>query len=302
MADIQLMIILVSVVFLMNIVAYYVFIPQRYRMKNYVLVNENRSVYLFSSKILSYLLLLSFIFILIRSQGLIAGMFSPDYGLSKFIFNIEGSSVSMFQTFTNPLLTYLSAFIYLFGFSFLLVFTFVIFILTRQPKAFQEYSIAVLIIYMVGFLFYIFTPVKATGYTLPNVVPLLYNLNPVILEGLKIIDPFFDNCFPSLHAALSFLAMLFILFRTDLKGFKVFAIFITLTIQFTIFYLGIHWITDFIGGTILAALSFFVATKYHDLIVSKLHISSGRNDWYWLGCFQNSWWLIPINKKRDLKS
>ncbi|MBN1134759.1 MAG: inositol phosphorylceramide synthase [Methanosarcinaceae archaeon] len=278
MADIQLMIILVSVVFLMNIVAYYVFIPQRYRMKNYVLVNENRSVYLFSSKILSYLLLLSFIFILIRSQGLIAGMFSPDYGLSKFIFNIEGSSVSMFQTFTNPLLTYLSAFIYLFGFSFLLVFTFVIFILTRQPKAFQEYSIAVLIIYMVGFLFYIFTPVKATGYTLPNVVPLLYNLNPVILEGLKIIDPFFDNCFPSLHAALSFLAMLFILFRTDLKGFKVFAIFITLTIQFTIFYLGIHWITDFIGGTILAALSFFVATKYHDLIVSKLHISSGRND------------------------
>ena len=278
MADIQLMIILVSVVFLMNIVAYYVFIPRRYRMKNNVSVNENRSVYLFSSEILPYLLLLLFIYILIKYQGLIAGMVSPDFDLSKLIFNIEGSSVSMFQTFTNPLLTYLSAFIYLFGFSFLLVFTFVIFILTRQPKAFQEYSIAVLIIYMVALPFYIFTPVKATGYTLPNVMPLLYNLNPMILEGLKIVDPFFDNCFPSLHAALSFLAMLFILFRTDLKGFKVFAIFITLTIQFTIFYLGIHWITDFIGGTILAALSFYVATKYHDLIVSKLHISSGRND------------------------
>ncbi len=295
MEDTQLMMILFPVVFLMNVIAYYVFIPRKYRIKfknkngsaagnNDQQTNQkgaSKSAYSFSTEILPYLLLVSFIYILVKSQGAIVNMLdiSPDYALATYILNLEGGKVSMFQSFTNPLLTYVSSFIYLFGFSFLLIFTFVTLIFTRQIRALQEYAIAVAIIYVVAFPFYIFTPVKVTGYTLPNVIPLLYDLSPIIYNGLRTVDPFFDNCFPSLHAALSILAMLFIMFKTDLKGFKVVAVFITLAIQFTIFYLGIHWITDFIAGGILALLSYYLATKYHDWLVNKFrHIAGSMHN------------------------
>jgi membrane-associated phospholipid phosphatase len=269
------MMILVPVVVLMNIVAYFVFIPRKYRNRKEKTSSENRKAVSFPSEILPYLLLVSFIYILVKSQGMVVTVFdiSPDYALAKYILHIEGNSVSMFQVFTNPLLTYVSSFIYLFGFSFLLIFTFVVLIFTRRIRALQEYAMAVALIYIIAFPFYIFTPVKVTGYTLPDVIPLLYNLSPVILEGLRSVDPFFDNCFPSLHAALSFLAMLFIVLKTDLKGFKVIAVCITLAIQFTIFYLGIHWFTDFIAGIILATLSYHVATKYHEKIMNKINVS-----------------------------
>lgn len=274
--DTQLMMILVPVVILMNIVAYFVFIPQEYRNGKEKISSGNRNAVSFPSEVLPYLLLVSFIYILVKSQGVVVTVFeiSPDYALAKYILHIEGNSVSMFQVFTNPLLTYVSSFIYLFGFSFLLIFTFVALIFTRRIRALQEYALAVAIIYIIAFPFYIFTPVKVTGYTLPDVVPLLYNLSPVILEGLKSVDPFFDNCFPSLHAALSFLAMLFVVFKTDLKGFKIIAVFITLAIQFTIFYLGIHWFTDFVAGIILATLSYYLATRYHKTIIGKINVST----------------------------
>lgn len=282
MAYIELMIIFVPVVIMMNIIAYFVFIPRKYRIEHKRMITENKEFYSFIREIFPYLLLVSLIYLLVKSQGIVISAFdiSPDYALAQYILHIEGNSVSIFQVFTSPLLTYVSSFIYLFGFSFLLIFTFVALIFTRQMRALREYAIAVSLIYIVAFPFYIFTPVKVTGYTLPNVLPLLYDLNPVIYNGLRTVDPFFDNCFPSLHAALSFLAMFIIIFRTDIKRFKIFAVFITLSIQFTIFYLGIHWITDLVGGLLLAVISYLIATKYHDLIVHKLRFSTNRSNEY----------------------
>ncbi|SFM57998.1 phosphatase PAP2 family protein [Methanolobus profundi] len=282
MADLELMAIFIPVVLMMNIIAYFVFIPRQYWIEHKKLISEKNEAYSFTKEIMPYILLVSVIYLVVKSQGSIATMLdiSPDYALASYIFHIEGNTVSIFQSFTDPLLTYVSSFIYLFGFSFLLVFTFVALIFTRHIKALQEYAIAVVVIYAVAFPFYLFTPVKVTGYTLPDVVPLLYELSPIISNGLRTVDPFFDNCFPSLHAALSFLAMLIIIFRTDIRRFKVVAVFMTLAIQFTIFYLGIHWITDLIGGIVLAIISYYVATRYHDPIVRKLHASSDRDDEY----------------------
>ncbi|MEZ5335086.1 MAG: phosphatase PAP2 family protein [Methanolobus sp.] len=280
-ADAQLVMILFLVIFIMNVIAYFVFIPKKYRLK-VTMSEREKNAYSFTRQILPYLALVSFIYILVKSQGIIVNVFdiSPDYALAKYILDIEGNSVSMFQSFTNPLLTYASSFIYIFGFSFLLIFTFVVLVFTKQIRALQEYAIAVAIIYVVAFPFYIFTPVKVTGYTLSNVIPLLYDLSPVIHDGLRTVDPFFDNCFPSLHAALSVLAMLFIIFRTNLLGFKIVAVLITLAIQFTIFYLGIHWIIDFVAGIILAVISFYIATRYHDRIVARFAVLLNRSSRY----------------------
>ncbi|MDK2938608.1 MAG: hypothetical protein PWQ51_772 [Methanolobus sp.] len=284
MTDIRLILILFPVVLIMNLVAYYVFVPTKYRKGQRSSAGKNTDSISFVREILPYVGFVSAIYLLVKSQGIIVNKlvhsfgFSLDYDLAKYILILEGSRVSIFQAFTSPLLTYASSFIYIFGFAFLLTFTFIFLLTTDQVRALKEYTLGISFIYMVAFPFYIFTPVEVTGYTLPGVSPLLYNLSPLIVNGLRSVDPLFDNCFPSLHAALSILAMLFIIFRTNLRSLKVLMVFITLAIQFTIFYLGIHWITDFVAGTILALLSYYLATKYYSLIVCKLRKVSGVSD------------------------
>ena len=284
MADIRFILILFPVVLLMNIVAYYVLVPHGYRKLQNSSAERSMDMHSFTREVLPYIGLVSFVYLLVKSQGIVVNKLvnvmgiSLDYDLARYIFLIEGSKVSMFQAFTNPALTYVSSFIYIFGFSFLLTFTFIFFLMTKQLKTLKEYTVALSFIYMVAFPFYIFTPVEVTGHTLPGVMPLLYNLSPLITNGMRAVDPFFDNCFPSLHAALSILAMLFIIFRTDLRGLKILAVFITLAIQFTIFYLGIHWITDFIAGIILALLSYYLATKYYSLVINKFYQVAESSD------------------------
>ncbi len=275
MKDMYLMMILIPAVIIMNIIAFYVFIPGKYRQRINIISAVSKCKNSFIFEIFPYLLLVALIYILVKFQWSLISMFNiqQSYFLAEYILNIEGNTVRMFQTFVNPFLTYLSSFIYLIGFPFLLTFTFLALLVTRKVKALQEYAIAVALVYIFSFPFFVFVPVTVTGYILPDVVPILYNINPLIYDGLKALDPYLNRCFPSLHVALSFLAMLFILLKTDLKGFKPVAIFLAFSIQFTIFYLGIHWMIDLVGGILLALISFYMAIRIHDRITNKANIA-----------------------------
>jgi len=85
------------------------------------------------------------------------------------------------------------------------------------------------------------------------------------------VDPFLDNDFPSLHAALSILALMVVVFRTNLYRYKVFAVLSTAAILFSTVYLGIHWITDLVAGAVLALVSYYFAIKYREVIFRKVH-------------------------------
>nr|WP_305891129.1 phosphatase PAP2 family protein [Methanolobus chelungpuianus] len=258
------------VVVLLSIIAYFTLMPEEYRLG--IRLRDRGTSMNVVSEMLPYLVLVSLVYIFAKSQETITAALgiTPTLRLAEIILLLEGSTVSAFQTIASPALTYFSAFIYLFGFSFLLIFTFVALICSGKVSALQEYAIAITVAYVVAFPFQVLAPVKVTGYTLPNVVPLLYQLSPVILEGLRSVDPYFDNCFPSLHAALSIIAMLLVVLRTDLRKYKIVAVLLTIAIQFTIFYLGIHWITDFFGGLLLAAISYAIAVRYRDRIVRTI--------------------------------
>ncbi|MBN2110782.1 MAG: inositol phosphorylceramide synthase [Methanosarcinaceae archaeon] len=277
MSAIALMTIIVPVVVLLNFIAYYLLVPRKYRSIYDGSAYSEKLGSFFSYSVLPYFLIVSSVYLLVKLEVVVTEHLNitPYYRLAEFIFSMEGHTVSSFQTIMSPTLTYFSAFIYLFGFSFLLIFTFVVLVCTGKVSILQEYSIAVVLAYLISFPFYIFTPVKVTGYTLPTVIPLLYELSPIISEGLRSVDPHFDNCFPSLHAALSIIAMLLIVLRTDLKELKMVVVILALLIQFTIFYLGIHWIIDFIGGILLALLCYYVATRYRERIVRKMSIICG---------------------------
>ncbi|MBW6518778.1 MAG: phosphatase PAP2 family protein [ANME-2 cluster archaeon] len=213
------------------------------------------------------------VYILMQSQSYIVNALGPrvnaDY--TGYLVMIEGDLVSHFQSFATPLLTYLTAFVYLMAFSFLMVFTFIVLIYTRNLHALEEYTIAFILIYIVAFPFYIFIPIAVTGHTLPNVSTLLYDLSPIIEHGVRIADPLLDNDFPSLHAALSIMATLVVVFRTNLERYKVFSIVSTLAILFSTLYLGIHWITDLVGGILLALVSYYIATRYREHIFRTAH-------------------------------
>ncbi len=213
------------------------------------------------------------VYMLVQSQSSIVNALgirvNEDY--TGYLMMIEGDFVSHFQSFTTPLLTYFNGFVYLMIFSFLMLFTFIILIYTRNLHALEEFTIAFIIIYLTAFPFYIFVPVTVTGHALPNVSPILYELSPIIDQGVRVVDPFLDNDFPSLHAALSIMALMVVVLRTNLERYKVFSAISTFAILFSTLYLGIHWITDLVAGALLAMVSYYIATRYREYIFGMAH-------------------------------
>lgn len=261
-------IIILPVVALMSVIGIYTLIPVEVKAKTHPI-----SRYRFLIGFWPFFISAFIVYMLIQSQSSITNMLglrvTADY--TGYLLLIEGDAVSHFQSFASPMLTYINGFVYLIIFSFLMIFTFVILIYTHNLKALEEFTIAFIVIYLTAFPFYIFVPVTVTGHTLQNVSPLLYDLSPVIDQGVRVVDPFLDNDFPSLHAALSIMTMMIVMFRTDLSRYKVFTAVSTAAILFSTLYLGIHWITDLVAGAVLAIASYYFAVKYREVIIRKVH-------------------------------
>ncbi|MFP4655882.1 MAG: phosphatase PAP2 family protein [Methanohalobium sp.] len=254
----MLSIITLFAVILMSVVGYYVFIPPEF--KNDHNKPEKRKLI---SDTLIYFIPISSVYIFINAEKNVANHLGivPRDNYTRYLMMIEGDIVSYIQNIANPLLTYISSTVYLFGFPFLLVFTFFILAYTQKTRYLKEFTVAFILIYLIAYPFYVFFPVEVTGYTLENVEPLLYNLSPIISQGIRMSDHGLDNCFPSLHAALSIMTML-VVSGTEFKRYKTFVVGITAAILFTTLYLGIHWIIDLIAGFILAVTVYFITIRY----------------------------------------
>jgi len=183
-----------------------------------------------------------------------------NYDCTHYIEYLEGGLVAVFQSYTYPALTYLMTFVYLVLFSSVMIFTFLILAYTEEMTALKQFSLVFILNYMIAFPFYLLFPVRVTGYALSNVQPLMYELHPMIYEGITTVDPL-DNCFPSLHAALIASALL-IVHTTNLKRYEAFLAFAFSTIVFATLYLGVHWITDIVAGILLSVVTFRIAETY----------------------------------------
>ncbi|NIA12092.1 MAG: phosphatase PAP2 family protein [Nitrospiraceae bacterium] len=166
------------------------------------------------------------------------------------------------------------AFVYLVLFSSVIAFTFVVLAYTEQMTALKKFTLVFILDYLIAFPFYLLFPVSVTGYTLPDVQPLLYKLNPVIYAGITTVDPL-DNCFPSLHTALVFSALL-IICTTNLRRYKIFLTFVVPAVIYATLYLGIHWITDIIAGVILSLFTLHIANRYCERIMNYANAAAVR--------------------------
>ncbi|HIH43658.1 MAG TPA: phosphatase PAP2 family protein [Candidatus Methanoperedenaceae archaeon] len=244
------------------------FVPKEYRVRK-----QKRSLRRVINGYWPYMVAAGISFGLVQLQYEIRGYLNltGQQEYTALTYSIEGSRVAVFQSFVSPYLTYAMSFIYLILFSFIIIFTFVLFIYTDNIKGLERYTIIFMMNYTVALPFYIFFPLKVTGFYLQGMEPLLYNLHPVIYDGVRSIDPYLTNNFPSLHTSLSLSALLAAVYYTDMKKYKVFTMVSTVLVIFSIFYLGIHWLTDMLGGILLAVMAFWLVTRYDRLFLGILH-------------------------------
>jgi membrane-associated phospholipid phosphatase len=256
-------IVMIPLLFLMVTVGYVFFVPIENRRPEF---RSLKGFFHFVVDVAIYAIPMLIVFALVHMQTTAATLLGipANQNYARYIMILEGNSVSLLQEMATPLLTYVSGFFYLLMFPFLMVFTFLLLVYLQRHKAIQEFVVAFILIYLLAFPFYILFPVHVTGYTLSGVSPLLYNLSPFIAEGVRIVDPDLNNCFPSLHAALSVMAMIMVLHNVKSRRYQVFAVITTAAILFTILYLGIHWLSDLIGGTLLAIVCCLIAFRYSE--------------------------------------
>ena len=117
---------------------------------------------------------------------------------------------------------------------------------------------SLLFLYIISFPFYLFFPVTNvyTHYNIPSA------LNSVIPQ----IETFFystttqNNCFPSLHTAMSIIIAR-TMYLSNNERFTKLGLFMMVTVIISVVYLCIHWIIDVVGGIIFALLSLYLSSR-----------------------------------------
>jgi hypothetical protein len=196
-------------------------------------------------------------------------------GYTYWIYKIEGDWTSNLQhTFLNDSLTILLSAHYLFMYLFLIWFSPMYYILSRDKTMADKSALNYLVIYLLSVPFYLFFNVEVTSSYIPGVDALLYH-DSFTLSFFTANDPM-DNAIPSLHIGLPIGLLIINRLHCKELGVKIknwrhreFDIFIAINVLIYIFsiqYLGIHWLLDIIPGIGLA----FVTSYFVNQIQPKL--------------------------------
>ncbi|GAB3663208.1 phosphatase PAP2 family protein [Halopiger thermotolerans] len=188
--------------------------------------------------------------------------------ITHWLFNLDRlvfpeSPVSLLQSFQSPELTSYFAFVYVYGYAFLLLFPFVAYFSLDETDELTDLILAFTANYAIGLCCYVlfmaygprnFDPLLFDG--------LLYDAFPQIRELTSNVNQP-TNVFPSLHTSLSMTVLIFAWqTREQYPTWVPVAGVLAISVVVATMYLGIHWFADVIAGTLLAALSVRIGRNY----------------------------------------
>ncbi len=185
--------------------------------------------------------------------------------ITALIESIEGEFVVWVQSFESPMLTEYLAFMYLYGYAFLLIFPFVLYYVLPNTRAFRELAIAFGLNYTLGLLCYILFIAYGPRNQLADVVqPLLYQHHPLSQLVTREVNVN-TNVFPSLHTSLSVtVALMAWRTRKEYPLWVPIAAIFAASVTVATVYTGIHWVIDVIAGIALAAFSVYAGARFAD--------------------------------------
>ena len=193
-------------------------------------------------------------------------MANTQLDMTPYVYAIEGDIVLWIQeSLSNSILSIGLTHFYVMGFMAVTFSSFVYPIFFDDRYMADRVSLSMFWVYILAIPFYLFFNVRVTGNYIPEMETIAYDLTPEIHNWFIQIDPF-TNGMPSLHIGLPF-AIWLTMERWDsderwLRYRRLLLLFITVT-GFTILYLGIHWVSDIIGGIIVAVIAVEITSRTH---------------------------------------
>lgn len=190
--------------------------------------------------------------------------FSFSSDKTAWIFRIEGDAVSRIQSLLyHPWLTPVFAYFYVVVFQTMLIGSLILYIYERNVRLYRAVCYAVMLNYILAIPFYLFFPVKEVHAFSEHVRFTMLEVYPNFESTYRHLSDL-DNSFPSLHTSIS--VTMALLARKSCNRFWRWCTAIAAAVIVTsIFYLGIHWTADMVGGLALGGTAAFAARKLADM-------------------------------------
>jgi len=196
---------------------------------------------------------------------------------TPWIFGIEGHFVRNLQEFFyNPIITEICVFFYVIVFQSLLIASIGVYLLNKNKLFVYATCFAIVINYAVAIPFYLFFPVNEVwSYPLAGVTFHMLDVFPLFEESYRPLSGL-DNCFPSLHTSIS-VTIMFLAARSGNPRWRIITTISAIIVIFSIFYLGIHWVTDMIAGSLLGITASTLGIYWAKLTLKKEEKLHHRN-------------------------
>jgi len=164
-----------------------------------------------------------------------------------------------------PELTVYFSAVYVYGYVFLLAFPFLAYLALPRTTTLKRLVVAYALNYAIGLVLYTVVLAYGPRNVMPDMVtPLLFTHNPGIMALTGEINEA-TNVFPSLHTSLSVTVGTFaVLTRREYPLWTPIAAWLAVSVVIATMYLGIHWLTDVIGGTALALGAVYLSYRLVD--------------------------------------
>ena len=220
------------------------------------------------------LIVIMMLAVLLLNKGQLAleNKIHTNWDFTQVIHSYEGDFGAFVQKLENVPMTNILSFVYIFVFPALVWVSLIFYKHKKDNVAVKRTFFAFLLNYIIAVPFYLFVPVNETWFANPHVHLLIAKVYPAFNTEYRQFSGL-NNDFPSLHTSISW-SLAFVAMSLNYKRFSRVMIVCATTVTFSTLYLGIHWLTDVIGGLVLAAIVVKLASKLSVMdLVPKQNLS-----------------------------